>query len=148
MREGEKEDNRKSGRKKGEMTSLGGSSRVKCIHCGHSQRKGDSLGKMDIKRGAVGEGKTKITKGWGCGLDGRGAETTKGQRHSQGHTVFRYAGLQVLVRHIQPCIVDLDLLIQGSQLLPELVQHSFVLRARKILLLLLAQSHPSTEKKW
>ena len=115
---------------------------------GHTQRKSDSLGKVDIERGAVGEGKAKITKGWGCGLDGSGAETTKGQRSSHSHTVFHCAGLQVLVGHVQLCIVDLDLLIQGGQLLPELVQHSFVLRAGKILLLVLAQSHLGLEKKW
>ena len=37
--EGRREDNRKSGRKKGEMRPLGGSSRVKCIHCGAYPKK-------------------------------------------------------------------------------------------------------------
>lgn len=77
----------------------------------------------------AGEGKTESSKGWGWGLSGRDAETTKGQGCSYSHTVFHSAGSQVLVGHIQLCIPDLNFLIQGSQLLPELLQRSFGLKA-------------------
>lgn len=70
-----------------------------------------------------------------------GAETTKGLGRSYGHAVFHQAGPQVLVGHVQLCIPDLNFLIKGSQLLSELLQHSLGPRARKILLLMLAQSH-------
>lgn len=100
-----------------------------------------TLGTMGVgKRMGFGEGKTESTRGW-VWLGWKGAETTQGLGHSYGHTVFRQAGPHVFVGQVQLGIPDLNALFQGSQLLPELLQCSLGLRARKILLLMLVQSH-------
>lgn len=58
------------------MRPLSGESRVKCVHCGQTQRKGDSLGREEIEGGMAGERNTESSKGWSWGLGGRDAETT------------------------------------------------------------------------
>lgn len=66
---------------------------------------------------------------------------------SDGHTVLYHAGSKILIGQVQACIPDLNLLVQGSQLLLELLQHSLRPRVREIVFFVLPQGHLTGENK-
>ena len=96
------------------MTSLGGVSKVRFVYGGCGQWKGDLGEGGGWEQDGVWWKRAETTHGWGC---------------SYGHTVFHQAGPQVFIGPVQLGIPDLDVFFQGSQLLPELLQHSLGLRA-------------------
>ena len=66
---------------------------------------------------------------------------------SDGHTVLYHAGSKILIGQVQACIPDLNLLVQGSQLLLELLQNSLRPRVREIVFFVLPQGHLTGENK-